>query len=993
VGGMTQLRTLGGLSLNSLSFTRPKPLVLLAYLALECTQQRKHLAELFWQDGNRMKSLSMAFTLLRQGAGDVVDVDAKQAKLKIPSDVSDLLKALDKSDWESAINLYTGAFLEGVVLEDWSSELEEWVYQTREYLAERVQYALLNLAEDSAKQQDFETTTHFAERAYKLPGLGATEVTHLKRLYTLLCSGNSLLAPEVRKEAESYGIALQLTTEEARTLFKAEKPLKTMLPMRGTSFVGRDIELTELASLIHKPKVSLVTLLGPAGVGKTRLALQLAHEQQKLETFDEVYFVPLEALIGSSQIPATLLSHFGLQQGKTNILKQIADFLGERHLLLILDNFEHLIEGATFLSQLLIQCSNLTILATSRETLKLEEEHLFKLDGLTFPETLVDEKMFSDAVQLFKERAQQVKPQFDLESNLTKVIRICQLVEGLPLGVELAASWVRLMSCQEIVTEIDQGLELLSTTAQNVPERHHSLKAAFEYSWQLLNPKEQEVLRKLSVFRGGFRREAASEVSKATIPILASLVDKSLIRVTATGRYDFHPLLQQFAHEKFVQSNDKVEKDHAHYFSKLLQRKKNDISRAHQNEFTDSLAEELGNLEEMWDYLCKYQWVDDIANLATIMFLLHFNLGRLSEGTRLSVKARAALNKNNPEHYFALGSLCVREAGYLKYLALFKDSVSLAEEGLKYLQQSTHPDVWSKRVTGFNEAGVSLYHLGQFQQAMDYYQQAIDLAKTHKDLRSMKVFESNQANLWWHLGENEKAHSIQTQLVLYYKRLESWEFVIGSLCNLATIEWSIQNYDAARTLLEEAHLLYHQKNIRSLSTLCELLGGLGIIYGCLEDVEKAKQFHTQAVSLAKETSSPLYESSASLDFAYTLTNLGDTAKAEKHLKQSITILWAGSDRGRLLMAIIGWAKNELVKGFPEKAVPLLSLILTQIELAPKDQKAAHDVLDSARIKLSKRKMEQLLEEGKKLSLEQVVTNILNTSQKEAMSPLLMAIES
>jgi hypothetical protein len=314
VGGVAQLRTLGGLSLESSSFTRPKPLLLLTYLALEGPQQRKHLAELFWQEGNRMKSLSMALTLLKKGAGEVASADTRQVRTLVSSDVRELLTALDKSDWEGAARLYTGAFLEGTVIEDSSNELEEWIYKTREYLAERVQYALLNLAEEAAKKQDFQTAAQLAERAYKVLGLAGTELTHLKRLYRLLSAGKSLLAPEVRKEAESYDVTLQLTSEEARTSFKQEKPTNT-LPLRGTSFVGRDEELTELATLLSKPNVSLLTLLGTAGVGKTRLALQFAFDQQKLGTFqDGVYFVALEPLSDASQIPAALLTQFNLAQ-------------------------------------------------------------------------------------------------------------------------------------------------------------------------------------------------------------------------------------------------------------------------------------------------------------------------------------------------------------------------------------------------------------------------------------------------------------------------------------------------------------------------------------------------------------------------------------------------------------------------------------------------------------------------------------------------------
>lgn len=251
-----KLKTLGGLELTGARFTQPKPLLLLTYLVLEGPQQRRHLAELFWGGGSRMKSLSMTLTRLRQGAGEVACTDDKRVWSVLKSDAKDVLGALDKSDWQGASELYTGALLEGVMLEDWSSELEEWVYTTREHLAERVQHARLNLAEAAAKKQDFGVAATFAERAYKVPGLGRSEVATLRRLYALLCAGNSSLAPEVRKEAGGYGVTLELTSEKARAKFKQTVTktvtATTTLPMRGTSFIGRDVELTELATLLSR---------------------------------------------------------------------------------------------------------------------------------------------------------------------------------------------------------------------------------------------------------------------------------------------------------------------------------------------------------------------------------------------------------------------------------------------------------------------------------------------------------------------------------------------------------------------------------------------------------------------------------------------------------------------------------------------------------------------------------------------------------------------
>ncbi|CAA9558483.1 MAG: hypothetical protein AVDCRST_MAG86-406 [uncultured Truepera sp.] len=265
-----KLRTLGGLELLGARFTQPKPLLLLVYLALEGPKPRRHLAELFWT-GHRMKSLSMTLTRLRQGAGEVIQEDDKRVWTTLTNDAKALLGALDKSDWAGASDLYSGAFLEGVVLPDWSSEVEEWVYSTREYLAERVQHALLTLAEGAAKKGEFRAAAGFAERAYTLPGLGGSDVAALRRLYPLLCAGDSLLAPEVRKEAGGYGVTLRLTADKARARYKGDVAAHP-LPLRGTSFIGRDLELTELATLLGRPQVSLLRSCSYAEVAAKALS-------------------------------------------------------------------------------------------------------------------------------------------------------------------------------------------------------------------------------------------------------------------------------------------------------------------------------------------------------------------------------------------------------------------------------------------------------------------------------------------------------------------------------------------------------------------------------------------------------------------------------------------------------------------------------------------------------------------------------------------------
>jgi predicted ATPase/DNA-binding SARP family transcriptional activator len=357
-------------------------------------------------------------------------------------------------------------------------------------------------------------------------------------------------------------------------------PLHTLrVPPQPTPFIGREAELTALDDLIADPSVRMVTIVGLGGMGKTRLALALAEkvvgsERQLIRTAtvrsspgaeptllfpNGVFFVSLAPLSGVDQIVPTIAQalDFRLETGQTGGLtrkpqQQLLDYLHQKRLLLILDNLEHLLSppsegeengGSELLAQILQTAPGIQILATSRERLNLREEHIYSIQGLEFPdwETPVNvahpgEGAEYAAAKLFLQSARRVRPNFELVADdLPYLTRICRLVEGMPLGIELAASWVDMLSLADIAAEIQQGLDFLEKEVRNVPERHRSIRAVFDTSWGRLSEAEQDVFAQLSVFRGGFTREAAQEVTAtreglpASLRMLATLSNKSLL--------------------------------------------------------------------------------------------------------------------------------------------------------------------------------------------------------------------------------------------------------------------------------------------------------------------------------------------------------------------------------------------------------------------------------------------------------------------------------
>jgi predicted ATPase/class 3 adenylate cyclase len=346
------------------------------------------------------------------------------------------------------------------------------------------------------------------------------------------------------------------------------------LPSPGTSFVGRSTELDAIERMLEEPDCRLLTLVGPGGVGKTRLALEAA--ARRVERYPHgVHFVPLVSVASPELLaPAVAESiQFAVDGAHSGFSakEQLLDYLSERSTLLVLDNFEHLVDGSGLLGELIERAPGVELLTTSRERLNVQSEWVLDVDGLGLTE---NGNGGSGALRLFVERAAQAKPGFALDDEeRVEALRICRLVAGMPLGIELAASWVSMLPCAEIAEEIERNVDFLATSMRDVPERHRSLRAAFDQSWRLLSDEQRAAFAQLSVFRGGFDREAAAAVAGADLRVLSELVSKSLVRRPDFGRFELHELLRQYAAEKLGDDASPRERHARHYVAKLAERR------------------------------------------------------------------------------------------------------------------------------------------------------------------------------------------------------------------------------------------------------------------------------------------------------------------------------------------------------------------------------------------------------------------------------------
>ncbi len=388
-----------------------------------------------------------------------------------------------------------------------------------------------------------------------------------------------------------------------------ERIRKHNLPAQRTSFIGRADEIADVAALLDDPECSLLTLVGPGGIGKTRLAIEVA--RQKIDAFrDGVCFVPLAPVSDVENLPLAVLEglSYQFQRGNQEARQQVLSLLSEKHLLLVMDNFEHLMDGIDLITAILNRAPEVKILVTSREALNLQEEWVRTLTGVSYPtDGSLDALESYSAVQLFLDRARRVRGDFSVNVDPASIARICKLAEGMPLALELAAGWLNTLTPADIVTEIEHNLDILSTRSRDVSERHRSMRAVFCHSWCMLSPEEQTAFQRLSLFRGGFTREAAAEVADASLDVLAALVTKSLLTLSASGRYAIHELLRQYAEENLTEAGewDAAFDRYIEFFMRLLHRLEPDIKSARQIEALDAIESDIENIRQAWHWAVK----------------------------------------------------------------------------------------------------------------------------------------------------------------------------------------------------------------------------------------------------------------------------------------------------------------------------------------------------------------------------------------------------
>jgi predicted ATPase/transcriptional regulator with XRE-family HTH domain len=586
------------------------------------------------------------------------------------------------------------------------------------------------------------------------------------------------------------------------------------LPIPPTPLLGREPELASLARLLQNPHCRLVTLTGPGGIGKTRLAIATAAEQA--ETFpDGVYFVPLAPLNAPEFIVPTIAEAIGFAfYGPMAPKTQLLNYLRQKEMLLVLDNLEHLLAGVGWLADVLQHAPGVKLLVTSRERLNLQGEWVFEIHGLPVPPPeQVGELEAYSAAALFLQSAQRGHVDFVLTTEERPAIaRICQLVEGMPLGIELAAAWVRVLSCREIAQEIERNLDFLAASGRDVPARHHSIRAVFDHSWKLLSGEEQRVLRQLSVFRGGFRREAAEHMVGATLPLLSALVDKSLLHRTEARRYSLHELVQQYADAKLrelPEEHARIRDLHYSHYATLLQQREAALKNANQQAAIKELSAEIDNLRLVWNWAITGHKTTDIRRTAFILGWFFELRGWFQEAETTFRAAADEWQKGGvnmealgEENNITLGHLLGLQGWFCFRIGQAQQAMSLLHRSLTLLRSYSdhtllfYTLVWLGLVT----------HLtgGNIQEVRHLLQESLTIAEALRDRWSMALALATLGIVAYAEGEHREAHSLLRRSLEAARAVGDPRRLVVSLSYLGAAAHAIGEYAEARQMLRES---------------------------------------------------------------------------------------------------------------------------------------------------------------------------------------------
>lgn len=921
-------------------------LALCIYLACEReAHSREKIMALLWPDwaqSSAQQNLRQSVYVLRQvlptvaswnGNGSVPLVLADREKLQLNQDAAvtvdvhqfeSLLKRATPESLQEAIAFYRGDFLSDFYLRN-SNLFEEWVSAQREICRGLALGALDQLTNLAFQGSDFVAAEAHAWRQLKIDNL--RENAYRQLMLALNRSGRRSdaltqyeicrrllrkelgIEPDIETRSLAERIAAGDKTPVSRipgNLFDSPvevgKRSRHNLPMQLSSFIGRKQEITEITTLLSTSR--LTTLTGVGGSGKTRLAMQAA--RQKLDSYaDGIWLVDLAPLSDPTLLPSLVVTGLGLSKSHgVPDIDAILGYLRERNVLLLLDNCEHLIEAVSrLLGVILENCPGTRILATSREPLNITGEFVWQTPTLPLPDQNVphpfEELPRFDAIRLFMERATTALPSFQLTAaNAEAVVQLCRRLDGIPMAIELAAVWVKLLKVEQIVARLDDRFRLLVWGERAAPPRHQTLRALIDWSYDWLLPAEQRLLRRLSVFAGTFSLEAVEAICDDmdegnVLELMFQLANKSLVVVSRVSgqetRYSLHETIRQYGREKLVAEGQQelMQNRHASYYARLAETAEPQLYRADQIYWFNRLKAEYGNLRHALDWTLSNQGADVEAGLRLTAALSYFweANGYLTEGHHwLESALKFADTANLPlraRFYLNAGNFMFEHC--LLWEESFAPAFNCAEKALalyNHLEDETGI-AWAMRLKANCLWGQDTIH-----EAIVEFEDALSLAEEIDD----KVL---QARIYQNLGRAKivagdlKAGEFLGERGLAIAREIGDRYATGYLSFSLGLALARQgDYEKALTCFQDALAVCRTMGLKV--NAIKTLNPLGDMARLLGRYDEATKYYLEYLALAEETEGWLYGSEVLSSLGHIAIRRHETRRAVEYFRESVS---------------------------------------------------------------------------------------------------------